>query len=121
MRKIDGIIVVFILLLTGCEGLYEDFIQCSLDPKVEELGQCESTGGASGDSVTSQNCAIADHPHCSVGVCLAWEGDESYCTVECVDDSDCSEGSSCKLYSTAGDSESVVRYCVRDVAEIASE
>mgnify|MGYP001196588633 CR=1 FL=1 len=117
MRITGGFIVLFVLLFAGCEGLYEDFVPCSLDPKVQELGQCESTGDEGDDSITSQNCAIADHPHCPVGVCLAWEGDVSYCTVQCVDDSDCAEGSSCKLYSTAGESDSVVRYCVRDIEE----
>ena len=114
MRKTKGLVVLAFLLLAGCEGIFEDFIPCSLDPKVQELGQCESVGEDGDDSVTSQNCAIADHPHCTVGVCLAWEGEESYCTVECADDAECPEGSSCKLYSTIGSSAKAVRYCVID-------
>jgi hypothetical protein len=118
MNKCHWCILVFSCLFVGCEGQFEEFIPCGLDPKVPELGQCESKGDEEGsDSLTSQNCAISEHPHCPVGVCLAWQGTESYCTTECKDDTDCPEDSSCQLYSTSGASPEAVSYCVKDEVE----
>ena len=34
------IVIGIVLGALGCEGGDEDFISCSLDPKVVELGQC---------------------------------------------------------------------------------
>ena len=106
----------FALLLAGCEGGFEEFIPCSLDPKVQELGQCEFKEGEVAEDLTSQNCAIAQHPHCIVGVCLAWQGQESYCSTECKDNTDCPEGSSCQLYTSSSET-GVVQYCVKDLEE----
>ena len=44
MKKRHWPILVLSCLLFGCEGQFEEFIPCGLDPKVPELGQCESKG-----------------------------------------------------------------------------
>ena len=109
--SVIGVVVGLILAAVGCEGGEEDFISCSLDPKVVELGQCLPQDSEEVADGTIQNCAIQRHPHCPVGVCLAWQGEDPYCTTQCVDNSDCPEESTCELYSTAGD-EGPVRFCV---------
>lgn len=112
MRNLRWAPFILLFLAMGCEGETEAFIDCSLDPKIIELGQCEGNA-EDGDSLTNQNCAVSSHPHCPVGVCLSWQGTESYCTEECVDNTDCSEESQCLTYSTSLSGTEDIRYCVK--------
>ncbi len=88
----------------ACEGGDEEFLSCSLDPKVKELGLCVGEESGVGLSVTEQNCAISEHPQCPRGVCLDWPNQEPFCTEECSDyenHTDCPTNSLCETYRDA--------------------
>ena len=57
-----GFVMGVVLVAAGCEGGDENFISCSLDPKVVELGQCLPEDSEELTDGTIQNCAIDQHP-----------------------------------------------------------
>ncbi len=86
-------LMVFVPAL-GCQGEVEDFAPCVLDEKVKELGLCEIVG----DGNTAETCIAPEHPWCPYGACLSWAGGDPYCTIGCVTDYECLEGSVCRYF-----------------------
>jgi hypothetical protein len=76
------------VLLPGClpEESYES---CKF-----QADQAQACSAAVGDEAKN-NCVVTEHPQCSEGVCISYRNSSPFCTMECVDDSDCPSGGRC--------------------------
>lgn len=87
--KLASVVLVSLLLAWACLP-DEEYASCEFPAEQEQL--CETTTSEE----AANNCLVKDHPQCPDGYCISYRNSAPFCSGECVDDSDCPSGGSCK-------------------------
>ena len=125
------------MCLSGCDTGFGE--PCSLPQTPQFAESCQQSAVARSDDENNPEqefkatCAIDNYPTCQTFSCLTYRGSQPYCSMKCLNNSDCEGGCCCPLFgdcecndepammsvdpglSTANDLLQGPKYCIRRV------